>query len=149
MSWKYEYPEDLDNEKKIIARVEELWGCGSEKMSGFAYSDFILTRGTIDGVPQGKAFCEIRVRSNPRNDFDTIFITLNKYKNMLLMSEFTDLPAFFVVQWSDECAYTKLTRQNEGTSYPKRRNPKGDDHNDEPCVHLSVNRFERLWKGKA
>jgi len=149
MSWKYEHKDDLENEIKIIERVEKMWGCDSEKMQGFSYADFILTRGVIDGVPQGKAFCEIRVRSTPRHDFDTIFITLNKYKNMLLMSEFTGLPSFFVVQWADECAYLKLTSENEGTSYPKRRNPKGKDHHDEPCVHLSVDKFETLWKGKA
>ena len=149
MSWKYEYKNDLANEIKIINRVEKLWGCESEKMMGYSYADFILIRGKIDGVPQGKAFCEIRVRSTPRRSFDTIFITLNKYKNMLLMSELTGLPSFFVVQWADEAAYLKLTAENEGTSYPKRNAPKGKDHYDEPCVHLSVAKFEKLWDGKA
>ena len=68
---------------------------------------------------------------------------------MLLMSEFTGLPSFFVVQWADECAYLKLTAENEGTSYPKRNTPKGKDHYDEPCVHLPVAKFETLWDGKA
>ena len=113
MTWKYEYDSDLENEKRIIAKVGEMWNCESAKMQGFSYADFILTRGERDGVAQGVAFCEIRVRSTPKDKFPTIFITLNKYKNMLMMSEFTGLKSFFVVQWSDQCGYVELTKENE------------------------------------
>ena len=119
------------------------------KMQGFSYADFILTRGERDGVAQGAAFCEIRVRSTPKDKFPTIFITLNKYKNMLMMSEFTGLKSFFVVQWSDQCGYVELTKENEGTTFPKRRKPKGDDHHDEPCVLLAVDKFTKLWDGQV
>lgn len=149
MTWKYEYDSDLENEKRIIAKVGEMWNCESAKMQGFSYADFILTRGERDGVAQGAAFCEIRVRSTPKDKFPTIFITLNKYKNMLMMSEFTGLKSFFVVQWSDQCAYVELTKENEGTTFPKRRNPKGDDHHDEPCVLLAVDKFTKLWDGQV
>lgn len=149
MSWKYEYEGDLDNEKKIIARIEKLWNCGSAKMEGWSYADFILTRGKIDGIDQGAAFCEIRVRSTPRSSFPTVFITLNKYRNMLGMTEFTGLKSFFVVQWSDECAYLELTEDNAGTGFPRRNKPKGDDHYDEPCILLDVSKFKTLWKGEA
>lgn len=149
MSWKYEYDSDLENEVKIIERIEKLWNCGSAKMEGWSYADFILTRGQIDGIDQGAAFCEIRVRSVPRDSFPTIFIALNKYRNMLGMTEFTGLKSFFVVQWSDQCAYLELTADNEGTVYPRRRNPKGNDHHDEPCVLLPVPKFTKLWGGAA
>ena len=149
MSWKYEYDSDLDNENKIIARIEKLWNCGSAKMEGWSYADFILTRGKIDGIDQGAAFCEIRVRSTPRGSFPTVFITLNKYRNMLGMTEFTGLKSFFVVQWSDECAYLELTEDNEGTGFPKRNKPKGEDHYDEPCILLDVSKFKTLWRGVA
>jgi hypothetical protein len=149
MGWKYEYQSDLNNEIEIINKVKELWKCDAEKMSGFSYADFILTRGVVDGLPQGVAFCEIRVRSTNRFRYDTIFISLNKYKNMLSMSEVTGMPSLFVVQWADECAYMKLTKENEGLSYPKRRKPRGEDHKDEPCVHLSVKKFTTLWKSEG
>lgn len=149
MSWKYEYDNDLENERKIVARLEKMWNCGSAKMNGWSYADFILTRGKIDGVDQGAAFAEIRVRSTPRSSYPTIFITLNKYKNMLEFTNFTGLPSFFVVQWADQCAFIQLTEDNEGTTFPKRRNPKGDDHHDEPCVLLPVEKFTKLWDGAA
>ena len=68
---------------------------------------------------------------------------------MLMMSGFTGLKSLFVVQWSDQCGYLELTKDNEGTTFPKRRNPKGDDHHDEPCVLLSVANFTKLWDGQA
>ena len=149
MSWKYEYQSDLANEIKIINRIEKMWNCESEKMHGFSYADFILIRGKIDGVAQAAAFCEIRVRTNDMAKYPTVFITLNKYKNMLMMSEFTGLPSFFVCQFADRCAYLKLTAENEGTTYPKRNRPKGKDHFDEPCVLLSLDKFTVLWEGRA
>lgn len=149
MSWKHEWDSDLDNEKRIVAKLHEMWSCESSKMQGFSYADFILTRGERDGLAQGVAFCEIRCRTTPKDKFPTIFITLNKYKNMLMMSEFTGLKSLFVVQWSDQCGYLELTSDNEGTTFPKRRNPKGDDHHDEPCVLLSVANFTKLWDGQA
>ena len=41
MSWKHEWDSDLDNEKRIVAKLHEMWNCESSKMQGFSYADFI------------------------------------------------------------------------------------------------------------
>jgi|TARA_B110000971_G_scaffold198629_1_gene215389 hypothetical protein len=145
MTWKYEYKSDLDNEVRIMDRLSGMWNCEAEKLPGYNYADYFLTRGYRDGRPQAVALCELRVRSTPRFKYDTVFVTLNKYQNMLQMAEFTGLKPMFVVEWSDECAYIELTKDNAGVSYPKRSNPKGSDHLDELCVHLDVAKFTTLW----
>lgn len=149
MAWKYEYDSDLENEERIIERIKDIWNCGAFKMEGFSYADYILTRGVKDGIAQGVAFCELRCRSTPRGAYPTIFITLNKIKNMVEMSEFCGVPSFFVVQWSDQCAYIELTKDHLGLVFPERRKPKGADHYDEPCILLPVDQFKTLWDGGA
>jgi len=150
MTWEHEWDSDVDNEFKIVERLHDIWDCTSEKLAGFAYADFLLMRGEVNGYhSKGVAFCEIRCRSTPKDKYETIFITLNKYKNMLEMSRYTGLKPLFVVQWADQCGYVELTINNLGVTYPKRRSPRGRNHEDEPCVLLPVSEFVWLWNGSC
>jgi len=85
----FDRDDDLKNEDRIIERVCQMWDCEAEKLSGFAYADFILLRGKVEGIDQGVAFAEIRCRSVKKDDYDTIFISINKVMNMCKMSELT------------------------------------------------------------
>ena len=146
----FDRDDDLKNEDRIIDRVCKMWDCESEKLSGFAYADFILLRGMIDGIDQGVAFAEIRCRSVKKDDYDTIFISINKVMNMCKMSELTGLAPLFIVEWSDQAGFINLVDVEPlGTGFPRRRNPRrdasGNSNKDEPVLLLKTSQFTHLW----
>ena len=146
----FDRDDDLKNEDRIIERVCKMWDCEAEKLSGFAYADFILLRGKVEGIDQGVAFAEIRCRSVKKDDYDTIFISINKVMNMCKMSELTGLAPLFIVEWSDQAGFINLVDvEPVGTGFPRRGNPRrdasGNSNKDEPVLLLKTSQFTHLW----
>lgn len=146
----FDRDDDLKNEDRIIERVCKMWDCDFEKLSGFAYADFILLRGMIDGIDQGVAFAEIRCRSVKKDAYDTIFISINKVMNMCKMSELTGVKSLFIVEWADQAGFINLVDvEPVGTGFPRRRNPRrdasGNSNKDEPVLLLKTSQFTHLW----
>jgi len=145
---KYETQRDLNAEMRIIARIKEKWGCDAVKMPHEYYTDFFLTEMSAERRVMAKATCEIRCRSHRFGTFDSVFISLNKARNILQMAEFTGLPALFVVQWVDQCGFIKLEPPLPPISIGGRNN-KRDKYDTEPVVNLPVKDFIKLWDGQA
>jgi len=146
----FDRDDDLKNEDRIIERVCQMWDCEAEKLSGFAYADFILLRGKVEGIDQGVAFAEIRCRSVKKDDYDTIFISINKVMNMCKMSELTGVKSLFIVEWADQAGFIDLCNDEPvGTGFPRRRNPRrdasGNSNKDEPVLLLKTSQFTHLW----
>ena len=145
---KYESQSDLDGELRIVERIKKKWNCGAVKMPHEYYTDFFLTEAGDSKRVMAKAMCEIRCRSHRFGVFDSVFISLNKARNLLEMSEFTGLPALFVVQWTDKCGYIKLASPLPEITIGGRNNMR-DKYDTEPVVNLPVENFINLWDGQA
>jgi hypothetical protein len=145
---KYESQDDLDAEIRIINRIKAKWQCDAVKMPHEYYTDFFLVEEGGAKRALAKAMCEVRCRNHSFGDFDSVFISLNKARNLLEMAEFTGLPAFFVVQWDNMCGYIKLEPPLPNVSIGGRNNMR-DKYDVEPVVNLPISGFKKLWDGKA
>lgn len=138
--WIPETEQMLDDEWNVITRIKQAPGFNLQYVKlPIAYRlDYAIVK---DGEVKG--FCEIKRRSNPRAKFDTLILSMLKYREIL---ESNFKPASLIVAWEDQIGIHKPS------SYPDAdyrieiggrddRNRNGDI---EPVVHIPTDHFMRI-----
>jgi len=96
----YVTPADEAVERVIADTVGVSWNCSPTKLAKFNSIDFALTR---DGNVSG--WMEIKRRTNAHDKYPTYMISFDKWKNLILTANASQLPAFLVVQFTDGLYY--------------------------------------------
>lgn len=89
------------------------------------------------------AIAEIKCRSQK---YDTLFVSLAKYINMLTYSRAAGVTALLVVNWSGDIQYIPMTvdRLRQYRIEMGGRVDRGDEQDQEPVVHIPVANFKKL-----
>lgn len=96
-------PEDEAAENEVRLFVEREWECQLHKFGKLTPVDWYALR--HDHLV---AVLEFKARSEPKDKYPTVFLNLRKWLALTMASLGFDIPAFFVVKWTDGLAWINL-----------------------------------------
>jgi len=98
----------------------------------------------IEHIPTGKitGFCEFKRRKNLREQYPTLILSLQKYRELQAVSEFSN--ALLFVRWNDRDGVHEITEYAEADIRWGGRKDRGDWQDEEPVVHIPVDDFDLL-----
>lgn len=136
----FETEADLDNEQKVAAILEVLWGCEFKKLDRRYHVDFMICR---DG--EGVAWAEIKCRNQASTDWPTIILELDKCMKLSQLEHETALPSLLIVRWTDRIGWVQMNRP-----FPVRYTGKNDRYGKDgsPCTILPIKEFT-FWDGSV
>jgi Holliday junction resolvase len=131
----YETEQDRSREREVATRLEKWGRCKLLKLGTKAGIDFVAVR---DG--EIVAAFEVKCRRDPSDAFDSVWIETAKVDHLAQVANLFEVPAFFVVRWSDGVIhFVEASDVPELSGAPKEvdrtRNPRGDEH-DRDFVYL-------------
>jgi len=132
---RYENLVSLGNEKRVIEKITTKWRCGAEKLPISYGLDFAL----VDEKRKVKALAEIKVRSNPMDQYPTFFIAYHKISHAKMWNH----PCFLIVQWTDDLGFISLKEEPAYVAMGGRRD-RGDEADQEPMAHFYIKDFTRI-----
>ncbi|WYV99632.1 hypothetical protein Kassivere_00123 [Pseudomonas phage vB_PpuM-Kassivere] len=134
----YEKQNDLDNESKVVERIEKWASCKLTKTGKFAHWDFEAYRGIMQ-----VAAIEFKCRTNPRLKYPTYMISARKWEHLHAYSRRTKKPAILVVQWTDFLGYVVVGNPPVQISTGGRVD-RGDTQDIESVVLIDTHHFRRI-----
>jgi hypothetical protein len=138
MARQWETQADLDRETAVARLYAELRNCEHEKLPVQYKADYAFLR---DG--ELKALVEIRCRNVRHDTYDTIMLSLLKWHDVNAMAKAIDVPAMFVVRYTDGI-YTIPLRETPDEITMGGRALMRDARDREPVVHYRVDRMRRV-----
>lgn len=135
----YERQHDLDNEAKVVARIEEWAACKLVKTGKFAHWDFDAYRGIVH-----VAMIEFKCRTNPRLKYPTYMISARKWEHLQESSRRTMKPALLVVRWTDYLGYVVVSDDTPVQISTGGRVDRGDAQDIESVVLIDTQHFRRI-----
>lgn len=137
MSVLHETSKDKENERRIIELVSKKWKVDVRYTPVAYHMDGVLLNGN-----KVRAFAEARIRNNPRNQYSTYILSLQKYKYIVEIFNITGLATFLLVEWTDGIHYLKLTNEVFPLGWVNRKKSTlRDERDNEPCIEIPVERF--------
>lgn len=140
----YENSNSLKEEVKFfrdLRRVDEYKGYRFQKLP-LSYR----LECAIEDIPSGAVigFCEFKRRSNRREYYPTVLLSLHKYMSLRDYGEFGQ--SFLIVRWSDVDGIHHVNAHESSVSDYKIAWGGRQDRNDwqdiEPTIHIPINDFE-------
>ena len=96
MAKLWETQDDLDREAAVVAVYAKIKGCEYEKLPIQYKADYAFLRDE-----DLKALVEIRCRNVSHDKYDTIMLSLLKWHDVNAMARAINVPAMFVVRYTD------------------------------------------------
>ena len=134
----YESKEDLAKEEKVKALLEKKWQAILHKLPISYNYDYLVERNG-----HSSAWVEVKVRTNPMKQYDTMMVSLHKLLAGKHLTDTTGLPCFLVVQWTDATGFVNI---NECASTLKMggRADRNDSQDRDPCLYIDIDQFQEL-----
>jgi len=136
----YESSKDLSNELRVSAHLKDCWNAEFVKLPMAYYVDWAVVRGS-----EIKAFAEFKRRHNPKDQYPSFMISLNKWMNGKKMGRELGVPFLIIVEWDDGLYYcdTEAVARTYGFG---GRSDRGDSQDQEPCVFIETKAFYKVRK---
>ena len=134
----YETASDLANEDQVKTFLEAKWQATLHKLPISYNFDYLVERNG-----NSSAWVEIKVRTNPMNQYDTMMISLHKSLAGKHLTETTGLPSFLVVKWTDKIGFVNI---NECLHTLKMggRSDRNDAQDRDPCLYIGIDEFQEF-----
>jgi hypothetical protein len=136
----YESSKDLSNELRVAKILKDCWEADFVKLTMAYHVDWAVVRG-----PEIVAFAEFKRRHNPKDQYPSFMISLNKWMNGKKMGKEVGVPFLIIVEWDDGLYYT-----NSEVVKPKYglggRWDRKDSQDQEPCAFIETKAFYKVRK---
>jgi len=136
---KYETEEDRNREAVVLSSVCRSWECAAYKLPDRYEFDYLLMR-----KKEGKAWLEIKVRTNERDDYPDYMISFAKLLAARRLSEASGLPSFLLVQWLRRKGLIRLDNIKNFRLSMGGRSDRGDVQDLEPVIFIPMPDFAQL-----
>jgi hypothetical protein len=136
---RYETEEDRNGETAVVASLCRRWDCSANKLSDRYELDYLLLR---EG--RGKAWLEIKIRTNKRDAYRDYMISFGKVLAARRLSQGSGLPSFLLVKWTDCVGYMRLNDIKRFYVSIGGRTDREDFQDIEPVVYIPTQDFVRL-----
>lgn len=133
--------EDEKREREVATIIEQEWDCKLRKFGKLDPIDFWAER---DGYVV--AFFEIKCRNISSTLYETVFVTLRKFLDLLRAQEWSDgqAKAFVVVRWTDRIGWLHVNDIQPGSLTVLRRSDFRAENDVEPAFEVPVSAFKTL-----
>jgi hypothetical protein len=137
MRTTYETIDDLRNERSVIEEFCNSFHYGYAKMPKQYHLDYCVTK-------QDKVvgFCEVKVRKNNHNQYNTLLLSLSKVSAAKGLKEASGIKSILLVKWKDKLGYTYF--RNDWPVMVGGRTDRNDWQDIEPVVHIPISEFKFL-----
>lgn len=136
----YENAASKADESRIALVIESLWRCKMEKLPRKNFIDYALMRAEVGLV----AYAEVKSRKNPRDQYPTWMVSLEKWMYVKRIAEASNgVPMFFIVEWTDGLYWLRQDTATFSVGVGGRAD-RNDDMDRELCVFVSVKQFQPL-----
>ena len=130
---KYETKEDRNREEVVLSSACRSWGCAAHKLPDRYEFDYLLMRKKV-----GKAWLEIKVRTNERDDYPDYMVSFAKLMAARRLSGASGLPSFLLVQWVRSKGLIRLDTIKKFTLSMGGRSDRGDAQDLEPVIFIPM-----------
>jgi hypothetical protein len=138
MAKQWETQADLDREAAVVAVYAKIKGCEYEKLPIQYKADYAFLR---DG--ELKALVEIKCRNVSHDKYDTIMLSLLKWHDVNAMASAANVPAMFVVRYTDGIYSIPLREMPDEITMGGRALMR-DARDRELVVHYRVDRMRKI-----
>ncbi len=136
----YENELSKADEQRISPIIERLWKCKLDKLPTKNFIDFALMRKKVGLV----AYAEIKCRKNPRQQYPTFMISLEKWMHSQHIAKVSNgVPMFFIVEWTDGLYWVRQDTATYSVGVGGRYD-RNDALDVELMVFVPVDQFQRL-----
>lgn len=139
----YETPEDLAREEMVARRLEQYYDVKLSKLSPKYPFDRVIEDGT-----KVTGFVEIKVRTNPMNQYPSYLIAAPKLFHAMQWTSLQRTPCYLAVQWADELGVHEIKPEKD---YPLKiagRTDRNDWQDIEPCFMIPLKWFSLIREEK-
>lgn len=128
------YATELDraNEDEIAALLGVAWGCDLRSFGAFAPLDWYAQRGGAL-----VAVLELKCRTHPTDRYPTVYLAVRKWLALNLAAVGLDVPALFVVRFTDQVRYLRVGAEAMPARILGRRD-RGAPLDIEPIIEVPV-----------
>ena len=134
----YETDETKAKEQKLGELVGLKWKCELQKVSYKYKLDCLAMRGDIP-----MAWVELRCRTNDMLEYPTYMISLAKVQGAKRLEEDTGLPAFLVVEWTDQVRFVNLAQVDWSLGFGGMHDMR-DWQDQEPVCFIPIELFQEF-----
>ena len=140
--WIPETDTMLNAESRFIRDIQSVRGFNwnYEKLPIAYKLDWAICEGNII-----RGFAELKIRTNSRNDYPTLMLSMAKYRELLEVT-MNFKPAVLFVRWKDQDCIHK-PQDYDHTLYELKVDGRLDRKrigDIEPCIHIPVNHFATI-----
>lgn len=132
----YETQEDRERQTSTIAVIERRWNCVATALKAMSPIDYALCRGR-----EIRAWAEVKVRTNPAGKYPDYMLSLHKWQDGIRQSEFTGLPFFLVVGFTDGVRFVRGYKDLQVKYAIGGRTDRNDPADIEPVVLIDMRHF--------
>ena len=131
----YETIDDLRNERNVIEAFCNPFDYQYAKMPKQYHLDYcVLKQDKVVG------FCEVKVRTNNHNQYDTLLLSLSKVSAANGLKNASGINSILLVKWKDKFGYTYF--KNDWPVMVGGRKDRNDWQDIEPVVHIPISEFK-------
>jgi hypothetical protein len=131
----YENSNDLSNELRISQYLENCWKAKFVKMPISYHIDWAIVRDN-----EIKAFAEYKRRHNLKDRYETLMLSLNKWRNGRSLGADLGVPFFIIVEWDDGLYYYNTNIETPIYGFGGRLD-REDLQDQEPVVFINTKLF--------
>lgn len=135
----YENRETLQAEAATMSAVCESWGATAKKLPSRYQIDWAV----MDSTGAMKAWAECKRRHHKFGQYDTLMLSLGKYREGRQLSLDTGMPFLLIVEWDDGIRWMRGSSDMPAIGVGGR-DDRGDPDDIEPCVFIPIESFKPL-----
>jgi Holliday junction resolvase-like predicted endonuclease len=135
---------DEQNERDVARLLEKKWNCKIRKFGKLDPIDWWAERNN-----KVVAFIELKCRNVPSTKYDTVFVTLRKWLDLLRAREwsFDEVSSLIVIRWTDRIGYYDVTQIPPGNLSVLRRREHRAEQDVEPAWEIPIKNFKTIEVG--
>ena len=130
--------DDERREREVADIIEQKWDCKLRKFGRFDPIDFWAERSG-----EVVAFFEIKCRNVPSTKYETVFVTMRKFLDLLRAQEWSNggAKSFIVLRWTDCAGWLEVTNLVPGDLTVLRRIEHRVEQDVEPAFEVPIASF--------
>lgn len=135
----YETRQTLEVEANTMRQVCEVWGAKEKKLASRYQIDWAV----MDHSGAMKAWAECKRRYHAFGHYDTLMLSLGKFREGRQLSLDTNMPFLLIVEWDDGIRWARASADMPAIGLGGRED-RSDPDDIEPCVFIPVEMFKPL-----
>jgi hypothetical protein len=137
-----EKADDIRHESEAQAFIGSVWGCTFRSFGKLSPIDWSIHKnGRLVAV------AEFKRRNRSKDSFDTVFLNLQKWMSLSFVSLGLEVPALFIVQFSDCMGYVDISKIDPKRHRVCGRTDRNRESDFQPVIEIDTWKLKILIPG--